>query len=88
VEERQPVGAGNQGVGEGQRRRLELERLGQLGAEEQRSVEPHAVEGDPEAIVHHRNSGVSASIGGVAVIGFAARRRDDLSRPSPKEIRS
>ena len=44
VEQRQPIGAGVERVGQGERRRLELERLGELGAEEERAFEAELLE--------------------------------------------
>jgi hypothetical protein len=83
VEQRQPVGARHERVGEGQRRRLELERLGQLAAEEERALEPEVVERGPQGIAHHDNDGVAASNGGVAVMAFASPDRDDRGDPQP-----
>ena len=42
VEQDQPLGARVQRIGQRQRRRLERERLGELGAEEDRALEPQA----------------------------------------------
>ena len=81
VEQGQPVRTGHQGVGEGERRRLELERLGQLGAEEQRAFEPEAVEGRPQSVAHWRISGVAAQAAGVPVMASPSARPDDRNRP-------
>jgi hypothetical protein len=87
VEQRQPVRSRHEGVGEDQRRRVEFERVGQLGAEEERPVETEMVEHRPDGVAHRHNPGVAASSAGVAVMGFAAGSGDDRSRRShpPKE---
>ena len=66
----QPVGARHEQVGQRERRRLELERLGQLGSEEQRALEAKVVEGRLQSVAHRRNSGVAASAAGVRSWAF------------------
>jgi hypothetical protein len=44
VEQRQPIGARNQRVGEGKRARFELERLGELGTKKQRAFDAKVLE--------------------------------------------
>ena len=77
MEQGQPIGAWHQGVGEGERGRFELERLGELGAEEQRTLEVEVVQGRVQGVAHRRHFGVAARAAGVLVMGFPSPRPDD-----------
>jgi len=89
VEEDQTFGVGDEGIRKGERRGLERERLRELGAEEQGSVEAQVLErvqqrrlgvllvgGGTVEGGHGRKSGVAASTCGVSVMGFLPRAPD------------
>ena len=83
VEQRQAVRSRHDRVGEGERSRLELERVGELGAEEERSVEAEVVQRGRCGIGHAAQSGVAASRDGAAVMGFRAVSRDHAEASTP-----
>ena len=79
VKQGQPIGAGDQRVGQGKRARFELERLGELGPKEQRPFQAQVLKRRRQHVVHRDNLGGTANRAGVLAMGIS------LALPAPSE---